>query len=332
MTRFTTLFALASVTASASLYASDWAASIEPFLSPGVYQFTDADLGFRFTELEAAVDPAQNQSTHMLIEGLSPATGTADIYAGNYTAINLADGAVQDVGVFYVTLSGDVGDDAPPLSSPIVGVVPREGPWSDFSPEAPAQTTVGNATGTATAANGTLDFEIARDGQTGSASVPFSMPDDDTMVLEAFALSLGGTSYNFAAATLVRSGERFHGTIESLDTVDHDSLMFALFLTVADPAGVDLVDGEWITDSRLGLLFGAGGDWAYSPFMGWIETGAFPWLYQAKIGWMAYARGGQEQALWFLAGDPALGWIYVSTARDGTYQSSADDWASGSFF
>ncbi len=329
MTRFTTIFALAATVSSATLSASDWAASIRPFLNPGVYQFTDADLGFRFTELAAAVDPSQNQSTHMLIEGLSPATGTADIYAGNYTAVNLSDGAVQDVGVFYVTLPGAVSADAPPLASPIVGVVPREGPWSDYSPEAPAQTTVGNASGTATAANGTLNLEITRDGQSGSASISFTMPDDETMELEAFALSLGGTSYNFAAAMLVRDGERFYGTIESLDSVDYESLMFAVLFDVADPAPVELVNGEWISDSRLGLLFGAGGDWAYSPFMGWVETGAFPWLYQAKIGWMAYARGGTGQPLWFHSKE--LEWMYVSTARDGTFQSSADGWASGDF-
>ena len=332
MTRFTTLLALAATAGSATLSASDWAASIKPFLNPGVYQFTEADLGFRFAELAAAVDPSQNQSTHMLIEGLSPATGTADVYAGNYTAINVSDGVVQDVGVFYVTLPGAVSADAPPLASPIVGVVPREGPWSDFGPVAPAQTTVGNAAGTATAANGTLNLAVTRDGHSGSASIPYSMPDNDTLVLEPFALSLGGTSYNFAAAMLVRDGDRFHGTFESMDAVDYESLMFAVFLDAADPAGIDLVDGAWITDSRLGQLFGAGGDWAYSPFMGWVETGAFPWLYQAKIGWMAYARGGTGQPLWFLAGDPSLGWIHVSVARDGSFQASGAEWATDSFF
>lgn len=332
MARLTTILTLAATFGSGALSASDWTASIQPFLNPGVYQFTDADLGFRFTELAAAVDPSQNQSTHMLIEGLSPATGTADVYAGNYTAINLSDGAAQDVGVFYVTLPGAVGADAPPMASSIVGVVPREGPWVDFSPEAPAQTTVGNASGMASSANGTLNLEITRDGQSGSASIPYTMPDDKTMELEAFALSLGGWSYNFAAATLVRDGERFYGTIESLDSVGHESLMFVLRLSVAEPPGIDLVAGEWISDSRLGLLFGAGGDWAYSPFMGWVETGAFPWLYQAKIGWMAYARGAEGQPLWFLAGDPGVGWIHVSVERDGSFQSSGADWAADSFF
>lgn len=326
-----TVFALALLPFSHSLTASEWNVAVDPFFTSGSYVFAGDGLDFRFAELATLVPQGENAATHILVHGMVPSGADTNVYMSGYEAIDLSTGAVQDLGMFYVNLPASALDNAPALSSPIVGISPRQGAWSAFSPGPPSQTTLGGARGSGTVSDGHLQLEINRNGQTGSASIPVSFPDGDTMVLQAFTATLGGNTHSFAETTLVRDGARYYGAITATDMVDYDSRMFAIELTEGAPAGVVLQQGRWATDSRLGDLYGVDVDlgWGYSAGLGWMNVASFPWIYQAKAGWIHYSSGGPGQPLWFFSQD--LGWIHVPVSRDGTYRYSAGDWATASF-
>jgi hypothetical protein len=322
------ILALASVSLLPVLSSGGWDTTIDAFLYPGLFDFTADDRGFRFTELIPAEAGDASLATHILVEGLLPATATPGIFASNYTAINAADGSVKDAGVFYVDLPDAVGDNAPPLASAIVGVVPRAGAWSEYAPEAPAQSTVGGVTGTARMAGGTISLTLSRDGQTGSASISYTETGEDLLDLAAFAIALGGNTHNFAATQLARTGDGYIGTLESLDAAEYDSLMFSIRLVEGAVAPVDpvqLVAGEWTLDARIGRVYGAGGDWAWSLLFGWAEVGAFPWMYLPQTGWVRHIMGGIEAGPIWLYSSQAQ-WLRVDPSRYGRYQSSASGW------
>jgi len=313
-----------------SLFATEWNVSVQPFQNPGSFVFAEGDLNFRFAELATMFDPGSNTSTHMLVSGLLPATGADNVYASNYEAIDINNGEVQDAGAFYVNLPESIQSGAPPLSSAIVGVVPRQGSWSNYSPSTPSQTTIGGATGTATMSSGSISMQLNRNGQTGSASIAFSMPDNDTLELDGFTLNFGGSNYPFDPTVLLRDEDRFYGTIASADPVEYQSLMFVLELSGGAPGEIPLEIGRWIDDHRLGMLFGVQADWAHSLDFGWLNLGDFPWMYHPELGWLSYQRGDNSSALWLYS--PDLEWIYVPENRDGSFLHSSGDWASGSFF
>lgn len=312
------------------MFAADWNVSIKPFLVPGSFDFTDGDLGFRFAELASWSAPESNTATHMIVTGLSPATGAANVHASNYEAINISNGGLQDAGVFYVKLPEGIQNNAPALSSAIVGVVPRQGPWSDYSPSAPSQTTIGGSIGTAVLDGTNVALNVERNGQSGSTTIPYAQVDGDTIELGDFNLNFGGVNYAFEASVLVRDGDRFSGAIASADPVEYQSLMFVLELSGGSPGEIPLLIGGWINDHRLGYLYGAHADWTHSLDFGWLKVGAFPWIYHPDLGWLHYRLGGNSSSLWFYS--PELEWIYVPENRDGTFLHSSGDWASGNFF
>lgn len=313
-----------------SIFADDWGVSIKPFLTPGPFEFVEADLGFRFAELASWSTPENNTATHMIVTGLLPATGAANVHASNYEAVDIGSGEVQDAGVFYVTLPEGIQNSAPDLASAIVGVVPRQGPWSNYSPSAPSQTTIGGATGTAALSGNSLTLNIHRNGQSGSASIPFSYFDADTIELGEFNLNFGGGNYSFDASVLVREGERFAGAIASADPVEYQSLMFVLELSGGSIGEIPLETGRWIHDHRLGYLYGVGSGWARSVDYGWLKLGDFPWVYHPNLGWLHYQLGSSSSSLWFYS--PGLEWIYVPENRNGTFLHSSADWEIGNFF
>lgn len=312
------------------LTASDWSASVESFRLPGSFSFTPADLGFRFVQL-TGVDPAENQSTHLIVQGLRRAGDMAGVHFSHYSAVNIADGSVSDTGAFYVTLPGAVAMDAPPFASAIVGVVPRAGPWENFGPTDPPAASLGGATGIASFDNANMALQLSRAGANGAAIIPYSMGENDEVDLSAFSIVFGGATFAFGPTRMVSDGSRLQGFLSATGSSDYDALFQVLRLAPGAILPPELIIGEWVEDNRLGMLYGAFADWAYSPFMGWLEVGSFPWLYHpVRIGWMTYLTGMQAEPLFFY--NPDRGFLYVGPERDGTFLSHGTNWAQESFF
>ncbi|MGC9451234.1 MAG: hypothetical protein ACP5I4_07280 [Oceanipulchritudo sp.] len=309
--------------AGASLTGQSVTVTIEGFGDPTSFTNLDASLQLRVAELIPAPGGVNN-STHVLVEGLSPVDPGTMNYASPYSGINVSNGEVQDMGMLYLVMPS--GSELPEgtVASPIVGVVQRAGPWSDYTLQYPA-TDLGGAAGTGELASGTLSMELNKDTSTFLGSTSYTMPDADTVEMDGFTLTQdGGTSYTLSAATLKRDGDRFYGTLTS-EPYDYNSLIYAIEL-VGMGGGISLTEGAW-TDGPAGHVYGFSGDIGYGINLGFFLLGEGNWIYLMPYGWShlahttagggmylynldanewLYTENGWHRAMWVVGSDPAV--------------------------
>jgi hypothetical protein len=322
---------------------------IRPFLEPtSGFGFLDPSVEFRFVDLSAPLAP--NDATHILIQGLTPVGDVQNVLVSSYEAVNLTSGAVQDVGMVYLSLPA--GAEPPPgtVTSPIVGVVQRTGDWSQTMPSTPS-TTVGDAAGDGffNVVTGSLSFSLSRNTETFTGNTRYTVLDADTVEIEAFTIHSGSNSYAFLPALLARDGNRLYGTIVTADAgMGFDSLMFAIeFLQLPDTDGdgiPDIVDSkapglnlameplQWQTHPIVGQYIPLSAVWAYSPILGFFKADSFPYVYQASHGWMVVITRASSHYLWLYSPAAALQWIVVDDREAGMFRASGDNWQHQSFF
>jgi len=294
------------------------------------YSFVASDVGFRFGWMASSVSDTANTATHMLITGLYPVGDSSNVVSSYYEAIDISDGAVMDVGVVYLTLPAGSEPPAGSVASPIVGVVQRQGPWSNYASSAPAST-VGESSGAATydGNSGSISVMVSRGATTFSGSVPYTVADLDTLELGAFSLTDATVTYNFGPTTLVRDGERFYGTLYSSDSsVGYDSMVFVVELAGIEDADFDglpdIVDTEvspfervWVNHTTFGWAYMYEPTVMWTHMMGFVDSAAYPWIYQWTVGWMHHSAGDAASGNWFH--NPQRGWIYVRASNAGMF-------------
>lgn len=304
---------------------------IEPFMIPSTFSFVDGNVDFRFAELGAS--SGSNESTHILIDGLIPVSDGSSIATSSYRAIKIDDGSVQDVGQIILNLpSGATSGSS--ASSPIVGIVARQGAWSNFSVSEPSGTTVGGSSGELSAESGSVSLLLQKPGGgslTGSAT--YQASSETSLALGDFSLTDGTNTYGFFGTELQFDGSRYYGVVESSDSnPGYDSMIFAIYL-----ASVTDFDGDTIpdlSDQSVGNFGVIVGGWKYDPATGWIwgpwetsEYGAslnlgplyvpsYPWFYcYASQSWIYYLfRSDAVQWFW----DSSINtWIYTKDDLNG---------------
>lgn len=342
--RFLATCSLVALLGIGSAGASQMTVNINPFSVPSGFNFVDGDVGFRFTEL--ASEGTTSDSTHILIEGLTPVSGSGNVVASNYQAINLPSGEVQDVGMVVLTLPEGAQPPAGSVTSPIVGIVQRNGAWSNFSPSPLQGTTVGMSSGSGNydSFTGRLNLNLTRNGTNFTGTASYTVLDNETIQLAPFALQSGTQSYGFEGSTLVRQGTRFYGTLLASDSsVGYDSLLFSIeFVDLQDSSGngipdiveggIQVVAGQWTHNAGIGKVFGVREDWAFSPFMGFFSTTNFPRIYTANHGWMTFWTRMQDHYVWLHS--PTLGWVFADERERGRFRAnpSGTQWQDFNFF
>jgi hypothetical protein len=341
--KITCIVAFALVFSSPALMADQMTVSIDGFGAPGGgFSITEtSDLSLLVSELVPA--DGTNQSTHILIESLSPLEPDTLNFASPYSGINVNTGATQDVGVLYLQMPSGSTLPEGTVASPIVGVVERAGSWMDLTfPE----TTVGGSSGPGTYASGTIDLSLTKGLEQFNGAVAYTVVDEDTIDLEPFSITKSGpVTYDLSGTTLLRDGSRFYGTVTNLSAgAAYESLLFEIQFTGipdADMYGIPdisdseigggLVVGQWSMTS-LGYMYGSNADWGYSYFLGFLDMN-LPWVYQASFGWMYfYDAVPSEGAYWFYS--PTIGWIYVKGNGGGKFQTNdggGGGWISNNF-
>ena len=323
------------------LMADQLTVSIDGFGEPGGgFSITEgSNLNLLVKELVPA--SGTNESTHILIESLSPLEPDTLNFASPYTGINVSNGVAQDLGVLYLQMPVESSLPQGTVASPIVGVVQRTGTWMDLSfPE----TSVGGSSGTGDYESDSMSLALTKGAEQFNGTVTYEVLDEDTLLLDEFTLTKSGpVTYTLAETTLLRDGGRFYGTLTNLtDGAAYESLLFAIELSDipdADMDGIpDISDseigsgpvlGQWRMTS-LGFMYGASADWGYSHFMGFLELG-LPWVYQASHGWMYFYQAvPEEDVLWFYS--PTLGWIYTKSTWGGLFLSNnGSGWEADNF-
>jgi hypothetical protein len=319
--------AAATLATATAAFADSLDVQIRPFLEPTTsFGFFNPAVSFRFAELTPDFTP--NEATHILVQGLAPIEADPAVLAGGYEAVNLASGAIQDVGMVYLNLPAGAQLPEGTAASPIVGIIQRNGAWSATLPAAPASTTVGDTAGTGmyNVVSGSLTLNLSR-GSTGfTGQTRYMTVDADTIELEAFSIATGSSSYAFGPARLVRDGDRFYGTITSTDaTVGFDSLLFAVELNNLadhDSDGIpDLVDpkvpgltlpmvqGIWLEHAVVGPYYPVNSEWAWSPKLGFFHAMSYPFIYQPQHGWMAVVTRISNNEIWLYSPATGYGWF-----------------------
>ena len=300
--------------------------TVTPFQKPGTLL---AEANFRFLEVETLKPASQNVATHVLLEGLFPVDQDQPlVVSSTYVAVNSASGEEQDRGVELLDLPSSAVDPEV-VTSPIVGVVRREGPWSALSPVPVAGTTIGGASGDAgyDRAAGTLSLTLSRlvgatpQSLTGTAT--YNAVDVDTLYINPFTVSVGGDSFSFAGTTLTRNGFTFTGLLESTGLTgaqySADSLMYRLTLVdltdadgdgipdITDPSVVVGPDPSWTDPAEQ-----VGGDHFRLPWLGdFHRLGPDldqAWIYSWEHG-LLYAHGATPTSLFLY--DFNLGWVWT---------------------
>jgi hypothetical protein len=332
----------------ASLSASEMTVKIHPFSIPGTFNFVDSDVGFLFSEMASA--GAENNATHMLIEGLIPIEAGSNIVASSYKAIDLSSGSIQDVGMVMLTLPAGAQPPSGSVASPIVGIVQRQGAWSNFNPSPVTSTTVGASQGAGNydAAAGTLQLSLSRNSETFTGSTTYSVVNINTIEMDAFTLTSGSSNFGFEASTLVRDQSRFYGTLLASDSsVGYDSLLFSIeFVNIPDvngdgipdivdpfaQPGLNLVAGQWTHHGGIGNVYGVTADWAFSPYVGFFNAASFPRIYTANHGWMTFISRMQTNYVWLHS--PSLGWVFADVRQNGRFRANpaGTGWQDFNFF
>lgn len=302
-------------------------ATVDSFLSTDFSPVSSGDVMFRFTELFGS--DGANDSTHILIDGLVEVEDGSGILSSSYAGIDIATGAEYDVGQVLLTLPS--GAQTSGATSPIVGIVPRTTPstgssgWSEFSNSATVST-VGGSTGTVDFDSdaGTLSFSLSNGGSTLTGTANYSVSQDGSSVsVDAFALSGGGSTYNFEASDLLVINGETAGVIVSSDSnPGYDSLLFNLSID-SDLVGSDStswagypVDGNGFIDA--------------SAWLGFVNLNLAPWYYNFNLDTFMYIPSEPPAGAGF--------WAYVikngSTANNGTAwggyaDPEGDDWIDG---
>jgi len=323
---------LVSVLATGALMADQLTVSINGLGDPTTFSITDgSDLSLRTVEQLPGGSP--NASTHILIDGLSPLEDGSNIFASTYRGINSTNGEEEDLGVLYLEMPDGSNLPEGTVSSPIVGVVQRPGPWSDYSIFSPP-TSIGGAAGTSDISSGgdIIEAQLTRGGETFTGNIPYTVIDVDTIELDAFTMVKdGATSIDLSGATLLRDGLRFYGTLTNLsDGAEYDALLFAIDLTdipdadndgipdISDPeisGGGGLAIGEW-QQIEIGWVFGDTAEWGVSAFMGSVWMPFYPYIYQVNIGWTYHLPGNGTEHYFY---DWQLGWLLTNEGWGGYY-------------
>ncbi len=334
------LFVSAALTGASLAKADQLNVSIDGFADPTTFLITSGDdLSLRVAELVPA--NGTNTSTHILIEGLSPLEDGSSVYASTYAGVDVNSGDEQDYGVLYLDMPPGSDVPAGTVMSPIVGVVQRAGTWADFDPTI-NDNTLSGSTGTGDYANDSIALQLSNNSGSFSGSAAYSVIDTDTLMLDPFTLTMDGvTSYDMSAATLIRDGSRFYGTLTNLnDSAPYESLLFAVQLTnipdldgdgipdISDDAvEAGLTPGVW-QKTALGWVYGFDGNWGYSFSLGFFHM-QLPWIYQANHGWMKLVQSmdlGPEGTGFFLY-NPDDGFMYgASQLGDRFYQIDTGSW------
>jgi hypothetical protein len=324
---------------SASLFASSALAnsltvSIDAFSAATLFSIVPgSDLELRLVELTSP--SGANSATHILIEQLSPIDDSdSGIYGSPYHAIEIASGDIQDTGVLYLQLPEAPNFPAGSVTSPIVGIVERQGAWSDYQLEDPGSSFGGASGSGGFTTPGTLNISLNHQGAAYSGSASYSIGNVDTIEMDAFSLSgPGGALLNLSATTLVRDGMNFSGTVANLtDGADYNSLFFKISLTSipdTDSDGIpDIVDaevpagnltpGQWNMTS-IGSVYGISAEWGYSSNMGWVYLGlGSPWVYHIWFGWFSVA---DETSGGYWLHSQQIGWVYFTDSYNGYFQN-----------
>ena len=327
---FTMLIGIFAVPA--SLCASpSFTVNVESFRSLAGYDPLPGSLDVRVAPM--AGREGAHEATHVLLRGLMPAAGGDGVHVSRYRAVHRDSQGERDSGMLYLNMpEWDLPENA--AAAPVVGVMARAGGWQSHYSGSTPWTTLGGAGGPASydAEKGKILLTLQRSSESFSGTVPYTVVDAETILLEPFTLRGAGVKYHFRGNVMTREGGRFFGLLESADLgVNYDSLYFALEFTDfpdIDGDGIpDIVDpdfdpsqpvlnlrvGELAWDYRAGYLYAVNDAWAWSDAMGWVYYRAFPWLYQIDLGWMAYLTYTEES-------NPAnFRWVYFQ--EDGYYLS-----------
>jgi hypothetical protein len=317
---------------STPVFAQQLTVSIGAFGDPADFMITEgSNLSLRVTELVPA--PGTNNSTHVLVEGLSPLEADSMVYASPYRGINSTTGDEQDVGVLYLEMPESAALPAGTVSSPIVGVLQRAGPWSNQGLVIPT-TSIGGASGASGYDSGamTMSLTLERGAETFTGTTNYTVVDTNSLEIEPFTLVKdGATSYQLSGAKLMRDGGRFYGTLTNQSAgAGYDSLLFSVELSnipdvdmdgipdIVDDSisAVELVPGEWVR-LPIGLVYGITGTWGASDELGVVYTGELPFYFSfAANGWVT-AHQYTGEGHWLHHMDK--GWIYVLEGAGGWY-------------
>lgn len=234
---------LAGILCSAPLVASTLEISITPFQNA---QGILSDRSLRFLQTESLLADAQNNSTHILIHGLTPMDASSpEKVTSEYSGIVISTGAETDRG--YVTLEMPASaPEANVVTSPVVGIVQRAGPWSSRT-LTPVNTTVGEAAGQSSYTANAITFSLTKGGKAVTGTANYTTSGQNTITLAPFSLTLDGQTYDFDGATLPLIGSNtFSGIIDVSSPPAAqlpDSAFFMLNITDATDA-----DGDGIPD------------------------------------------------------------------------------------
>ncbi|MDX2109388.1 MAG: hypothetical protein SFY80_04015 [Verrucomicrobiota bacterium] len=274
-----------------------------------------ADRNFRFLQTEAYVSP--NAATHILIEGLLPASTTnANLVSSAYTAINIDTGVEQDAG--YVTLELPASTpEAGVVTSPIVGIVQRAGAWSAQT-LTPVTSNIGGSTGassydsTAKTLALTLSRSVNGSTQNISGSANYTITDANTVTLAPFSLTVNAATFDFAQTVLKRNGTTFSGELSANlapANFDADSALYFLSLidsTDSDGDGIpDLADSAIAPPptSILGTATGpnqfyvTGAGFKWQEEIGHVYDGFYPFVFVfSSANWIYIFAGDSTEA------------------------------------
>lgn len=266
-------------------------------------------------------------STHILLDGLEVVDG--GIMASTYRAVNAANGQVLERGMLHLQApDGALPQDG--ASSAIVGIIPRSASWEAFGPQAPANPTLGPASGDAVLANATLSLAVFEGsmGLSGDAAVTTVSPDK--ALVESLTLTGTGKTVQFERGLLRRMGPDYHGLFEVVAAGGYDDRFVRMRLTgVADADGDGLPDltdlpeagfmppAEEVAMTWLGILDSYRDGWASSRALDAdpVHVTNFPWVAHSpsapNLDWV-YFVGRVGNGWWgYRPGQANSGYTYI---------------------
>lgn len=281
--------ALAAAT-SLSLSAADVTVTIEPLFSVSGGAFAG------LTDVRAQVIstlPGAGAVSHIVTGPLQPPPGgDGSMIGGDYEGIDATTGEVLETGIIAFDLGTAPTTGEGEVVSPIIGVIPRAGTWeaSGVTIGQPS-TALGNASGTSSFESGTITFNLASGSVTGTANAHIQ---DDMLVVDAFSLTSGGTTYSFGETDLdLQSDGSYTGVIVSTQsTVSIDEVAYVM--TVSG------LDGDWYAPYTMGQ-----DDLVQSETYGnfWFLPADTRWIWHQKHG---YQFVNPLQSPWVQIWDMAL--------------------------
>lgn len=339
------MWGLSAATCVSGVQAQNFTTTISPFSTATDLTLLDASTDYRFGKFVETVLDQDNQTTHLLVQGLTPVADSDTIYAGPYDAVDINTGAIQDTGYLYMTIPAQAALPEGTVASPIVAVFERNNAWSSYNVVESSPTTLGGASGGCTYDSnaGTVSLTVTRGSDTFTGTTNYTTSDKNSLSLDALSLTDGGTTYDFQAANFQRDNTRFYGILETADTeaeVGYESLLFNVELkgftdtdndaipdisdeTIGGP--VEVVIGDWRFDDRIGWVNGNDPNWTWTINLGWVYLADFPWIFHDEIGWMYFVGRIDDSQAWYW--HPTLGYLYAYEPFTGWYQVSPYDGA-----